>query len=355
MSRFLPLAIALAFLSVAPAAAEPLSRSHIVPIPFFTPETSGGLTVLYARLFRFENAPEARPSYNVSSASATLKGQFQIENRGEVYLDGEDWAIAHRLGGRKWPNRYYGRGNHPDVGNYEPFEGRSFEFRLDAGYRAYSRWYAGPMLDLRFVDAVSAQAGGALAGGSVTGSRPNWTAGVGGSLSWDSRDSNLNAMSGVFQESVFLYYPSLGADGFEFGRVLFDIRGYWSLFENQLLALRAMAEMTFGEVPFTALPQLGGNKRLRGIVEPWVTDKVVAFVTAEYRWRFWWKLGLAAFAGAGQAAPGWSGFRAEGIHLAGGLGLRLRLLEKEKVNLRADFATSDLGALQGYIGVGESF
>ena len=333
---------------------KPLTQWHIIPIPFYTPETQVGLALMFAFLFRFPEHLDARLSHNESAATGTVRSQFQLENRGEIFLKGEDWALAHSIMGKFWPDRYYGIGNSAVPEVYEGFERRSFEMQLDAGYRAFSRWYVGPMVDFRYIDPVPTRQEGILFEGQVAGSRPHWLLGVGGSLSWDSRDNNLNPAKGIFQETSYLFYPALGS-GFTFSRLAFDIRGYIPILEGHVLALRFMSTLGFGNVPFTMMPYIGGDQRLRGIVETWVRDRDATFAVAEYRWNFWWRLGVTGFLGVGQARSSLLEYTLNGIHPAGGLGLRFLLLKDEMINLRVDLAYSDFQRLETYVSVGESF
>jgi hypothetical protein len=61
---------------------------HLIPLPFYMPETSLGLSLTFAYLFRFERFPDARVSHNISTAAVTLREQFSVQNRGKVFLNG---------------------------------------------------------------------------------------------------------------------------------------------------------------------------------------------------------------------------------------------------------------------------
>jgi outer membrane protein assembly factor BamA len=199
------------------------------------------------------------------------------------------------LEGKFWPDRYYGIGNTAIPEIYEAYEARSVEGKIDVGYRAWSKLYVGPMLEAKYVELAKPSQGGLLEQGAIDGSRPHTVVGLGGSASWDSRDNNMNPSKGIFSELSVLHYPRIGAGGFEFTKASLDVRAYWEFFPTHILAGRMLSQFGFGDLPFTMMPMIGGDQRMRGIMENWVRDRNATSLVGEYRWNFWWRLGMTAF------------------------------------------------------------
>lgn len=334
---------------------SPLNQWHLLPLPFYSPETSLGVTLMFAYLFRFEDFPDARLSNNMSSLGVTILRQILFKNKGEIFMRHEDWVLAHRLEGRIWPDWFYGLGNESDPDVFERFESRNVLLQVDLGYRLLSRLYVGPHLEARYMTIGELEPGGALERGEVPGTRPYGLLGVGGLARWDSRDSNLNPGSGVFAEVGYLHFPRLEQDGFEFNTLAIDLRTYLPLFEGHVVAARLSSSTSFSHMPFQLLPVIGGDHSIRGIMEQWVRDKQAVFGLMEYRWNFWWRFGITAFGGVGQAQSSFEEFTWQGWHVAGGVGLRFMVVPKERINLRVDVAYSDFGEVQAYFAVGEAF
>ena len=115
-----------------------------------------------------------------------------------------------------------------------------------------------------------------------------------------------------------------------------------------------MSETTSGSPPFDQLPELGGDKLLRGYFQGRYRDRALIAFQAEYRWPLFWRVGAAGFVGVGQVADGLSGFRLDRFWPAGGVGIRFLLAEQEGLNVRADFAFGD-GSSGFYLAFGEAF
>jgi outer membrane protein assembly factor BamA len=145
----------------------------------------------------------------------------------------------------------------------------------------------------------------------------------------------------------------LGAD-FEFNQTTLDLRRYLPIGESRVVALRALGIASGGTVPFQLMPQLGGDQLLRGYFGGRFRERQLLAAQAEFRSRVWKRLGLVAFAAAGQVARDLDGLGIDRFRYSGGLGLRFLLISQEGMNLRADFGFGeDQSAF--YIGFGEVF
>lgn len=94
------------------------------------------------------------------------------------------------------------------------------------------------------------------------------------------------------------------------------------------LAMRGVGEFrtprSGGEVPFYALPFLGGSQTLRGFREFRFYDRNALLVNVEYRYKVWRLADLALFVDEGQVARRIADFRLQGFRTGYGVGLRFR-------------------------------
>lgn len=196
-------------------------------------------------------------------------------------------------------------------------------------------------------------------------------------LRWDSRDSQHQAYQGGALELTADGTPwnrhtageDRGLDGTGQG-VVWTLRGSWTvpvpgIFHNNgdageenpptdTIAVGAFANETSGDLPFWALPDLGGNKTLRGYSPNRFTDRAAWHASAE--WRVWIiprgfpiygpvrieRIGIAPFYDIGTVAPRLADLRRATVHDSYGLGLRFTL--ERTVSFRADLGFSDEGS-----------
>ena len=133
---------------------------------------------------------------------------------------------------------------------------------------------------------------------------------------------------------------------------------------TDVLALGGHVHWTEGDLPFWALPTLGGSQTLRGYIANRFTDRALWHVSAEYR--FWVfprgfslndsiraeRLGLALFYDAGTVAPALHALTSAETYISYGLSFRFTL---ERMALfRADVGFSSEGT-NLVVGFGNSF
>ena len=196
---------------------------------------------------------------------------------------------------------------------------------------------------------------GALAPGTITGSSGGTRAGAVGVGSWDTRDNLYFPRRGAFVSVTGVVGAEpLGSD-FSFRRVRFDARTYVGRGRLGAIALQGVVEVASGDVPFDALPMVGGQSLLRGNPEGRYRDRAIGAVQAEYRTGpiVARRVGFAVFGGVGDVAPS-LGELAGGAIPSAGFGVRWMLDPRERVNLRFDIAAGKNG-VGPYIGFGEAF
>ncbi len=189
---------------------------------------------------------------------------------------------------------------------------------------------------------------------------------IGGGLRYDTRDSQANpyaghALRGWFNSAPFI---SGGRSGLAYGadgRAFFEVPplfhdGGDDREENpptDVLGVVAQVQDTSGDLPFWALPTLGGSNRLRGFIAGRFTDAAAWFAAAEYRIAIVprgfevservrvERVGLGLFYELGAVGPGLESIDESKVRDSVGLGLRLGL-ERQAV-FRLDVGFSEDG------------
>jgi hypothetical protein len=185
-------------------------------------------------------------------------------------------------------------------------------------------------------------------------------------LAWDTRDSQRNPYRG--------WSVGAGAEGAVVQRGG-DVGGRFTLSGTKIfplpgllhaggdpgeenpptdtLALNLWTQTAAGELPFFALPTLGGGDRLRGYVAGRWYDRAAWFGAVEYR--FWFlprgfgfrppfrieRGGAALFAEAGSVAGDWPGLFSSRVRFSYGVSLRMML--ERAAPFRLDFGFADEG------------
>jgi outer membrane protein assembly factor BamA len=337
------------------ATPDPPPRRHtLLPLPvvFYTPETrwAGGAAALHS----FRPAPGARPTVTAANGVYTQNRQVSVELQTDGYLRGDAYSVSGGIGHARFPERFFGIGNETRAEDEETFTSRGTRADLTVRRRIAPGIYLGGRYEVRRMEILEREPDGLLAGGGVRGADGGGVAGAGLSLTRDTRDDVLFPTSGSFHTAAALRTGGpLGGD-FRLTRYTVDLRRYFPV-AGQVLGVQGYARAVTGDVPFTMLPQLGGQNLMRGTLASRYRDRTVVAAQAEYRVQLWRRLGGVVFAGAGQVAERPGDVALAEFHPSLGYGLRFRLDPRDRLNLRLDFGYGRGGAGGLYITAGEAF
>jgi hypothetical protein len=172
---------------------------------------------------------------------------------------------------------------------------------------------------------------------------------------WDTRDDQFYPLSGslITADVDYNLIRSFNSED-DFVRYRFAYNGYRALAERFVLAWRAYLEAVSGGAPFFALSWFGVGADLRGYTPGRYVGNQLAAVQAEGRWQATRRLGFVAFGGIGGVYGDVPGFEQSNALPAGGVGLRWRLTDDNRINFRIDYGWGrDDDTLT--ISVGEAF
>jgi len=327
----------------------------IAPIPLVNPSigNGGGLGVIYA--VNLDGSAESPPSAFGAAGFITETGSWFAGAGGQIHLRNDKYRTLVAVGGGKFNYNFFGIG--ADSGSKSiPLTQTSKAFLLEPKVRVYRDWYLGPRYHI-----ISSTAGlnsTTLDPGKLPIPLPSTvdlrTAALGIRLQRDSSNSSFYPTKGSFFDVLADFYaPQLGgARTYQNLTLAYD--KYLPLGPKNVLAIRASACMVTDGAPFYDVCLLGMSKDLRGYQIGEFRDNRMLVGQMEFRRELFWRLGAAAFAGAGAVAHDWGGFGNSHAEPGGGFGLRFVLAKRNHINLRADYAWGD-SSHAAYVSLGEAF
>ncbi|MCC6619723.1 MAG: BamA/TamA family outer membrane protein [Deltaproteobacteria bacterium] len=335
--------------------ASALDDWSVIPILFYTPETSLGFGVAVIHSFDASSGPSPLSTLG-AGVIVTAEEQLILRLQPDVRFD--DALLQGAVRFQRYPTRFFGPDADPDDEG-EPFDELAFWSTLDARYRlgrTGTPWEAvsvGARCDVHWNEVTAVEDGGRLAREAPLGVDPLVGLGCGPVVAWDTRDDVRLPSRGALIEARVMAWTALYGDPFIAAAGEVDVRGYLELGAGHVLAGHLRVRTVAGELPFQLLPRLGGSNEMRGWFEGHLRARSTFLAQLEWRLPLFWKLGAAVFASAGQAFPRWRDFGWDGMRFAGGAGLRYLLNVRQSVRVRFDVAWgSDLAA---YVDVLESF
>ncbi|MDX2193474.1 MAG: BamA/TamA family outer membrane protein [Gemmatimonadales bacterium] len=307
---------------------------QVVPVVFVGPLTGLAFGAATLEVGRRTTDTGTRPSVKQAQLIYTTKDQVQLSFEADLWSFRNEAGLSARLEYQLFPMPFYGIGPATSPLALETYTSQRLMFTALLQRKVAPALYL--QAGWRVVDQVIArtEAGGALAPGTLSGSRGGSIVGLDLGAKLDTRESGFSPTRGALvQARVQRAEPAIGSS-FGFTRLGLDARGYVPLRRSTTLALHATADQADGDVPFDQLPMVDGFGSMRGYVPGRFRDRVLVTAQAELRQRLVWRLGAVVFGGGGAVGPR---FGALGPWQPSvGAGIRFAILPKVGANLRVD-------------------
>ena len=326
------------------------------PIPISSPAIGSGVVLAGGYIFAPRKSDKiSQPSTIAGAVLITDNGSRAWGLGGEFYLKQDTYHITTIYFRGNINYDFYGTGTASgDAGQKLPLKQTGELFLGDFLYRLRWKLSVGP----RF---LTGNSNIVLRSENENGVAPPPDIGIQTRLSAlgfhanrDTRPNRFYPEKGTLFDFTSMFFSDALGSKYSFESYRFTFNYYHSLGTKQVLAYNLFNCATAGNAPFYGQCIFGTNNELRGYVAGQYIDTNMIATQLEYRRTLPWRLGMVAFVGVGEVAPGLSEMQGDHLLPAGGGGLRFKISQKYKLNIRVDFAQGKDGHTFS-MGIGEAF
>jgi outer membrane protein assembly factor BamA len=315
------------------------------PIPFESPSLGTGLALGGAYLFRNDT---------LSDASSLGFGGFKTSNDSQAFglglnlaWDEDRWTVRFLAADASLNYDLFVLGQPLPVS--QSLTGGSLQVK----HRATQYWSFGGSIDYGTYSLRSRRASSLPA--VFDRDRSLEIARLSLLAEYDTRDDSIFPTRGAFFSTRLTRGEIVGLDRPGYTKAVVSLSGYRTLWNDNVLALHAVACEAGDEAPFFDSCSLGVSDSFRGFVSTEFIDTGLASLQAEFRGRLVGRLGYVIFAGAGAVGDGFVNALGEEVLTAGGVGLRYRLSRTFPIDYAIDYSVNERGENLLYISVGQRF
>jgi len=333
-----------------PSTAAPL---HGFPYVYYTPETNwafGGTAIV---TFRPGGDTALNPSSITLDAYYTVKKQYRCSVAPEIYFSSNRYLVSGSIAYGKIVDRYWGVGPLTEDSDSTEYVKGEFQIQMRGEVLLLERLKCGVLLEFERVWMLDRGGNAFLREENTPGADGGTSCGAGLALSWDSRDNIFFPGRGSFHQLEYTVFGGLLGGDFAYQRALMDLRTFFPL-GMTVIGVQLYGMAVGGTPPFWRLALLGGDSIMRGYYLGRYRDNVTIAAQVECRVMILGPFGAAAFLGAGGVAPSAGELRLDQSRPSYGGGLRYMLDRKEKLTLRVD-AGFGSGTSGIYFNIREAF
>ena len=329
----------------------------LLPTIFKTPETGWAFGATASLSFKatYRSDTLTRTSNIQSLVFFTSRKQNIQVIDATFYSPKENYILLAQISHSYFPDKFWGVGPNTKDNYIEPYVFEQLFISPHLKRRITKRLFAGLLYQYQNILKLNYQAGGTFDTMQFSGKGKYHVSGIGISTSFDSRNYSFWPTKGIFIETVFTNFDKgIGSD-YNSIKWTLDFRYFKKILTNQVLAFQLYNYITAGNPPIRELASMGGAGNLRGIYQGRFRDNCMTTFIAEWRIPIIWRLSACTFGGVGNVYKQFSDWQHSDLKYSFGGGLRLALLEKEKLNLRIDYGYYTKYNKGLYVTVGESF
>ncbi len=344
---------------------EPLSDTietkkqgiFVLPLLYYTPDTrwaAGGAGVYYFRVPPRESEIETRASYIQFLTDYTQNKQLDVWGVWNVFTRNENFLLKGEVRYRNFPDRFYGLGNDSHKGDVEKYSYNLFRLKSLMMKQVRSHLFLGVDYEFEYEFGFHYHPAGSLINGNIPGYKGGIGSALGLVLVYDNRDNIINAYNGRYFELSSYWYSRYIGSSFSFAQIFGTYQQYWQIKPKHIIASQTKMHLCYGEVPFLDMNTLGDDDMLRGYASNRFRDHNFWGTQVEYRFPLFWRLGMVAFAGAGDVFRSTQDLSFSSIKYSLGTGLRFVVKPAERLNIRLDYGYGTEGG-HYYFVVTEAF
>lgn len=295
----------------------------------------GGLITYY----RFQTTADSTKKNHLDLMTMyTQKKQLQIRFFPKFHLTNLNSELNFNATFMKWPSEFYGINNSDPEAEMSKFTPEMFEFELDWKYIFSKNWFLHFYSDQLHSKIMKREDAAVL--NNIPGNEEYFLSGLGGGISYDSRNSEDFTTRGLFANFQFRAYNSIFGSDYEYEKVSLDLRQFFNLNRNHVLAFQQYFSYRSDTAPFYRLFKLGEYVRSY-TDELFLNNHGLAF-RAEYRFfpfsgKIGERIGFALFFDTGQGMQDLRDLNFSDFRCSIGAGLRFSIFVEDRFNLRFDY------------------
>ncbi|MDE1325470.1 BamA/TamA family outer membrane protein [Vibrio aestuarianus] len=324
----------------------------VLPGPFSNPEQGFGIGVAAVGLYAPQGTETGNQLSTVTiSGYGSTEGTFGIGVNNSTFLQQNRLKIGLVGNISKTPSKYWGIGREAaeDDNNETEHDGVFIHIEPTLSYQFIESYFLKFGFESWWV--LNQSADGDVYTPSELENKSNF--GLILALEFDTRDYETNPYNGRLVSLDHRWYlEHLGAD-YQYQELTFNYREYVNIYDENVLAFDYFVQGLSNEeyLPWFAMSQLGGDKRMRGYYSGRYRDRYQMAAQIEYRHRFSERHGAVVWGGAGNVAGHFDELFDDNWLPTYGIGYRFAF--KPRVNVRLDFGFGDESTL--YFNIHEAF
>jgi hypothetical protein len=326
------------------AQSDSLSRTkkiRITPLPvlYYSPETRFGFGALVAASFNSSYDSLTTASYAQTYILYTANKQYDWGNKLRYYSPQNKFIFEGKFSFTYFPEFYYGVETEEPLSKKDTISYNKLTGDLRFFWRVNKSLYAGFAVRYNKIYKVDSPEGGNFLIDQPLGYQGYELIGFAPALTYESRDSQTYPRKGIFTEVSVMPYPKWSDNTTGFINVRIDARKYIPLkliSDRDVLALQAFLNLNSGDVPFKDMADIGGGNVMRGYYTGYYRYNNLYAFQAEFRAGLWRFIGIDAWIGGAFTPKDWYSIGDTSIKPNAGLGLRVMINQKDKLNVRVD-------------------
>lgn len=318
--------------------------------PYYASDTQLGIGIVASGLYRLDRNDKSLSPSNLSLyGNLTTTGFYGLGIRSNTIFPQNKYKIDADLGFFSYPTRFYGVGY--EQGKQKKYsEYTLWEFYVNGNFqkRIVKNVYMGLVAEVYASRGKEFDEPAFLHGEG----KHHTSVGIGGIVSYDSRDFIPNPSKGIYAKLQYVNYPiGLGSTR-SFRKTEGVFRYYRTVWEGGILAFDAQGIFNAGDVPWSMMALLGNSFQMRGYYKGRYRDKKLLQGQVELRQHIAGRHGAVAWAGAGNVFSHMDDFK--GSHTLPNFGIGYRWEFKKRVNVRLDYGFGK-GQSAFYFNINEAF
>lgn len=335
-----------------------------IPVPIISYSQETGNTIGLAKFNMVDFYKEdtiTTPAKFSALATFSSLGNIKVILGWQVYFRHDEYLTSGLLGYRFFPEFIAGIGNRPfndertNQDTIEQITNKAFLIDLAFAKQVIQDNFFGIGYNYRNYIEIQKDSTSFLVSDSIPGNDGGVVSGINLFYIFDNRKNRYTPSNGMYVElSTKINTPTLGSD-FKYIDFSLDIRKYFKVFNDHVIAVQAFWGTQEGTVPYFDLYKLGGANRMRGYYEGAIRDFSIFDAQVEYRLPLWKIFGMTGWIGKGQVFPDDGKIDFSDFWTSYGLGLRIMVDSESKTNLRLDVGFNEYGGHAVIINFTEAF